>query len=147
MVREDAGVSCDTPHKTNLPQILTQKKRPEPWVDIDADEASVDSLSSECSGGFFAGRLIARSQKQTDADLIPELSANKQGFGSFRFASNPSRIDAKRGDHFLRADFPVPIRCPSGLLPICRRIESLDRDATCDTRTLVTSERHVSSFY
>jgi hypothetical protein len=28
-----------------------------------------------------------------------------------------------------------------------RRIGSLDRDATCDTQTLVTSERHGSSFY
>jgi hypothetical protein len=50
-------------------------------------------------------------KKQTDADLIPELSVSEQGFGSFRFASNPSRIDAKRGNHFLQADFSLPIAC------------------------------------
>ena len=29
---------------------------------------------------------------------------------NFWFARNPSRIDAKRGDHFLQVDFPLLIR-------------------------------------
>jgi hypothetical protein len=29
---------------------------------------------------------------------------------SFGFARHPSRVDAKRGDHFLQADFPLLIR-------------------------------------
>jgi hypothetical protein len=38
----------------------------------------------------------------------------------FSIARNPSRVDAKHEDHSLQADFPVPIRGPSGLLPVCR---------------------------
>jgi len=33
----------------------------------------------------------------------------------FRVARHPSRIDVKRGDHFLQADFPVLISSMSGL--------------------------------
>jgi hypothetical protein len=35
-------------------------------------------------------------------------------FGYFRIARNPSRIDAERCDHLLRADFPL-------LIAICRQ--------------------------
>ena len=39
----------------------------------------------------------------------------------FRLARSPSRINAKRGDHFLQADFPLLIaRCHTGLLRDCR---------------------------
>jgi hypothetical protein len=38
----------------------------------------------------------------------------------FRLARNLSRVDAKRGDRFLHADFPVLIaRCPPVLLRVC----------------------------
>jgi hypothetical protein len=31
---------------------------------------------------------------------------------NFQMARNPSIVDAKRGDHFLQADFSLPIACP-----------------------------------
>jgi len=38
------------------------------------------------------------------------LRAPRFIFCKAQVASNPSRIDANRGDHFLQADFSVPIR-------------------------------------
>jgi hypothetical protein len=53
-----------------------------------------------------------------DLPRVPDASRRISGSGSvwkskshqkricFRVACNPSKIDAKRGDHFLQADFP-----------------------------------------
>ena len=43
--------------------------------------------------------------------------------GQFRLARNPSEIDAKRGDHFLQADFSGSIRVsPEGNLEFANHL-------------------------
>jgi hypothetical protein len=54
--------------------------------------------------------------------------------------------NAPRGGE-TRSRLVLSARCQTGILPNHGQIGSLDRHAPCDTRTLVTSERHGSSFY
>jgi hypothetical protein len=65
----------------------------------------------------------------------PRLARN-----NFRIARDPSRIDAKRGNHFLQADLPVlNAPCPPELLPDCQplaRNADLVDEATSTRRCL-----------
>jgi hypothetical protein len=70
--------------------------------------------------------------------LLPRQSSDSESL----------EIDIADPNHVLQADFPLLFgEISFRLLPCYRRIGKLDRDAPCDTRMLVTSERDGSSFY
>ncbi len=43
--------------------------------------------------------------------------------GYFKVSRNPSRIDATRGDHFLQADFSLPIRTMTAVSVVCAEVQ------------------------
>ena len=71
--------------------------------------------------GLALGLGPPRPSKYSEASQSRFSAAYRQAH-YFRIPRNPSRVDAQRGDHFLQADFSLPIRMSrSGLLPVGRQ--------------------------
>jgi len=63
---------------------------------------------------------VAQIEKRRGRSALVRHALHRQT-DYFRVARNPSRIDAKRGDHFLQADFSGLIRTVEpGYLPVSR---------------------------
>jgi hypothetical protein len=86
----------------------------------------------------------------TSAPIAPELSATLTLPDYGRVARNPSRIDARYGDHFLQADFPVPNLVMAG--PDCFRMADHPDPLAClrdhyDAGRVVVAHRFQNTCY
>src|SRR5712692_11474253 len=109
------------------------------WASKTGNSGHTESVTRDRGRSGVFGQPVPRasaprSRNFPEADFWP-VSSGVHPSHNFRVARNPSRIDAKRGDHFLQADF-------TGLIPPWKpdSLRLADHLALCECglRTCVT---------
>jgi hypothetical protein len=110
---EGRFVGCLVNNKTPSPLLFSQvfilKRfkffRMNTCISVDSKEVA-GAIRRQLQGPTEGAGQNFTKKQYTTIDCIGQGLISRGRWGSFRVTRNPSRVSAKRGDHFLQADLP-----------------------------------------